>query len=1059
MSIEKKREYNSMEERTLGKRFSRTTRCVALTLVMLLLPFINYPVRTLHAADHLAASITHSCSLTSEVDVYYSVKMNTNDSFSNVRLHVEKQVFSGASTSFTWQSFDLTDYMIKDNSYIFCFSGVSAVEMNNLLRATVYADQGSTKCISEVDEFSVKQYLTDLITTHQNGSSDKDKKIRTLCVDLLNYGAAAQTFFGVNTSNLPNAKLTATQKGYASALPSSFSSCNSVRALNGASCTIDFFALGNSYDARVEAYMKFTRTPAANTVVEVTYKSVDGQNRKITIPQSAFRYDSSSKYYVASITGIAPADLKTPLTVVVKSGSGSISGTYTTSVESCMKDLYASASNELKALLRYSLALSNSSKAFFSGSASGSTPTPTKKATDTPTPTKKPTNTPTNKVTVTPVPTAIHTDGYVTYRECGAKGDGVTDDYDAIVATHEYANKNNLRVKADPGATYYIGHMDPKNPNGALIKTDTDWTGATFFIDDKKINWHYEKQKVKQKDDTYIEVDVVVMDDGHCYLFTVEPSKPLEHVYLNPSGGVYLGLDPRLSASTSATAARDFKNKTFSKDTTLLEGEFQETALYYLKTQSVRRWSRNGSAVSSDAIGKEQQEVVIVNKYDSTDAKNHPGKSRIDSMSPFQWDWDKIYIIDKCPIDETLLQITGGKFITNVNIVNTRTYVTRGLNIQRSNVLLKGVEHYLAGEYGQDGQLNEGGKAVYTTPKADPVSGEKKTVIYYPRTGAPYQGFFRLNHCAHVTLQNCVFSNHLRVYNNGDDTNSTAPYDFYAEYCVDLVIDNCHCAPTEDDLTGPADETGIMDKSRWGTTGTNYCKELTVQNHSSISRIDAHQGTYNMTVKDSTIGAWGVAAVGFGELRIDNSFIRSKEYLVKLRNDFGSAWFGDITITNTKWDIGTYYSAVLIYASYDPLYQYMYDTIKEDGMTYYSMLPENINISNLTIDAQKDKDGVFLRDNVPLYSPVMPKRKDANEKYIPIDDKYFNDPSMYKFPLRCTKNFNLSGLTIIKAKTAKYESTGVIAQRPSNDNHSEYYFKKYGLKINYKETPTIVTAD
>ncbi|MBR6852197.1 MAG: hypothetical protein IKM88_18400, partial [Lachnospiraceae bacterium] len=496
-----------------------------------------------------------------------------------------------------------------------------------------------------------------------------------------------------------------------------------------------------------------------------------------------------------------------------------------------------------------------------------------------------------------------------------------------------------------------------------------------------------------------------------------------------------------------------------SKDTTLLEGEFQETALYYLKTQSVRRWSRNGSAVSSDAIGKEQQEVVIVNKYDSTDAKNHPGKSRIDSMSPFQWDWDKIYIIDKCPIDETLLQITGGKFITNVNIVNTRTYVTRGLNIQRSNVLLKGVEHYLAGEYGQDGQLNEGGKAVYTTPKADPVSGEKKTVIYYPRTGAPYQGFFRLNHCAHVTLQNCVFSNHLRVYNNGDDTNSTAPYDFYAEYCVDLVIDNCHCAPTEDDLTGPADETGIMDKSRWGTTGTNYCKELTVQNHSSISRIDAHQGTYNMTVKDSTIGAWGVAAVGFGELRIDNSFIRSKEYLVKLRNDFGSAWFGDITITNTKWDIGTYYSAVLIYASYDPLYQYMYDTIKEDGMTYYSMLPENINISNLTIDAQKDKDGVFLRDNVPLYSPVMPKRKDANEKYIPIDDKYFNDPSMYKFPLRCTKNFNLSGLTIIKAKTAKYESTGVIAQRPSNDNHSEYYFKKYGLKINYKETPTIVTAD
>ena len=69
----------------------------------------------------------------------------------------------------------------------------------------------------------------------------------------------------------------------------------------------------------------------------------------------------------------------------------------------------------------------------------------------------------------------------------GAKGDGKTDDYDAIVKTHAEANAKGLPVKADQGAVYYIGHMDKNNTKGALIMTATDWTGAEFIIDDSKM--------------------------------------------------------------------------------------------------------------------------------------------------------------------------------------------------------------------------------------------------------------------------------------------------------------------------------------------------------------------------------------------------------------------------------------------------------------------------------------------------------------------------------------------------------------------------------------------
>ena len=72
---------------------------------------------------------------------------------------------------------------------------------------------------------------------------------------------------------------------------------------------------------------------------------------------------------------------------------------------------------------------------------------------------------------------------YLTYEDFGAKGDGVTDDFEAIIACHEDANKTKTPVKAKDGAKYYIGG---KNAS-ANIMTDTDFGRAEFIIDDVKL--------------------------------------------------------------------------------------------------------------------------------------------------------------------------------------------------------------------------------------------------------------------------------------------------------------------------------------------------------------------------------------------------------------------------------------------------------------------------------------------------------------------------------------------------------------------------------------------
>ncbi|MCP9768452.1 hypothetical protein EGI22_11050 [Lacihabitans sp. LS3-19] len=71
----------------------------------------------------------------------------------------------------------------------------------------------------------------------------------------------------------------------------------------------------------------------------------------------------------------------------------------------------------------------------------------------------------------------------VKYSDFGAKGDGKTDDIEAITAAHAYANEHNLKVKADDKAIYYIGGKD----RTAIIQTDTDFGTASFIIDDSNV--------------------------------------------------------------------------------------------------------------------------------------------------------------------------------------------------------------------------------------------------------------------------------------------------------------------------------------------------------------------------------------------------------------------------------------------------------------------------------------------------------------------------------------------------------------------------------------------
>ncbi|WP_209329005.1 hypothetical protein [Lunatimonas salinarum] len=78
---------------------------------------------------------------------------------------------------------------------------------------------------------------------------------------------------------------------------------------------------------------------------------------------------------------------------------------------------------------------------------------------------------------------AFRSKGWVGYGDLGAKGDGITDDFDVIVATHAFANQEGLAVKAEDDAVYYLSGKR----RTAIIQTDTDFGKALFIIDDTRV--------------------------------------------------------------------------------------------------------------------------------------------------------------------------------------------------------------------------------------------------------------------------------------------------------------------------------------------------------------------------------------------------------------------------------------------------------------------------------------------------------------------------------------------------------------------------------------------
>ena len=565
--------------------------------------------------------------------------------------------------------------------------------------------------------------------------------------------------------------------------------------------------------------------------------------------------------------------------------------------------------------------------------------------------------------------------GALCYDDFGAKGDGVTNDYEAIYRTHVKANECGLTVVATAGKTYYLeSPVVDGEPTSIPVKTDVDWCGAKFIIDDRRI---------AQNDETKAW--------GRPVFDIVQDFKPI----------TLKKEDPDSKALFDRILAAGLNKKTTKID---LGDEYRCPVMLMTANSTHKVYRRKGYGGYPGAV---MEEILILDK-----------DGNIRSDTPPMYDYIDLTALTIIKLDEVKpITIKNGEFTTRAPQFNCiyveadgyrnyrSPYIKRGLQISRSYTTIENVKHYVTDEVGWNDYVDENYAIKYV--------------------GSTYRGFYIAVRCTDVTIRNCVLTARRCYRRPNGGTGGT--YDLSAFLTNNLVFEGCvqsNFWVTVDPVTHeikPAKESDpgaltsmasfpmhkvfvdngnsigggreLGAQMHWGIGGTNLCKNTKYIN-SIISRYDAHEGTYGGEIKNSTVCA--IALTGGGDFYIENTrTYPNGTGAFSTRRDYGYTWDGTVHLKNVevmvkaKTEDGEYADICVTAPAYDRNWYWGYHP------TTPSFVIENVVYYDI-----KDYDAATntyrqVPSDVPIYaygkaidsSATCHLKRTPSEPFFSVEDK------------------------------------------------------------------------
>ena len=474
----------------------------------------------------------------------------------------------------------------------------------------------------------------------------------------------------------------------------------------------------------------------------------------------------------------------------------------------------------------------------------------------------------------------------VYYSKFGAEGNGKVDDFNAIKATHDYANQCGQKVMGDKDKTYYISDDFTAE---ILVETDVDWNGATFIIND---------------------VGDIAFENRSLHLFRWQASYSKIYAAQN-----LIDTFGEFSVEKGATAIPE------------LAGHIPGTCLIIIWNQNKKDFNRYGANANG---GSPRHEVLVINE---------DGTLNPDTYTVF--DYDIVTQINVYSGYDKPLVAENGYFrniccrtVADTSYKNVYAQYNRGFGLSRSNVTIKNVDHMMLDE------------PMLDTDSNDPLQKNygRRNESY------PYSGILSFTQAYNCYVFDTVIDGHTTYYEDKTTSSTPVAmgtYDYTLGNSSHIYLKNV--TQRDDENTGIADDRywGIMGSNFSRNLHHENIYINRFDAHAGFwngSIVDSTIGSHINIIGGGTFLLDGVTRVGnsanFMDMRLDYGSSFDGEIIIK--DCVFEAKYGYNTMRGGTYNKNARETAYLIWTAWaNPEEEY-----RTWDFGYTCSLPENIIIDN-----------------------------------------------------------------------------------------------------------------
>ena len=246
------------------------------------------------------------------LEFQFGVEKTAQTSWVGAYAVIEKSWADGTTTQ---KIIPFAQWGTADQYYAIVYDGLAAKEMADEFTVTIY--NGDHVAISQPKYDSVRAYV-------ERAFDSQPDTGKTMMVDMLNYGAAAQGQFKYNLGDLANSKLTDAQKTYGTA---------------DAPAMANYRYKGPNYEAtrfvlesRIQVQMAFS---GLTDDMHAIYNYTDSSGKAKSVRVESDEFITAGDKRGIELSQLVYADARGVVTIMVYNADGTIHGMAIDSIESC----------------------------------------------------------------------------------------------------------------------------------------------------------------------------------------------------------------------------------------------------------------------------------------------------------------------------------------------------------------------------------------------------------------------------------------------------------------------------------------------------------------------------------------------------------------------------------------------------------------------------------------------------------------------------------------------------------------------------------------------------